>query len=331
MHSVSQRCYARIGLVGNPSDGYAGKTLSVICKNFYADVTLNQSDRLIIEPDQYRFDSVGDLQNLVAADGYYGASRIFKATVKVFSDYVAAYLPAADLSTNFTISYKTNIPRMVGLAGSSALVVATLKALMAFHSIKIDLRILPSIALQVERSELNIGGGLQDRVIQFYEGLVLMNFADCETVDGYQCGHYSQLDADLLPSIYLAYSDKGAEPTEVFHNDLRARYDAGESSVVAAMQSLIQLTDHALVALENGNHEAFSQLMDENFNIRRSVSQLNPYHIKMIESARSCGASAKYAGSGGAIVGAYRNESQFAELQQCLGAIGCEVIKPVFV
>ena len=40
MISIRKRAYARAGLVGNPSDGYFGKTLSVIVRNFWAETTL---------------------------------------------------------------------------------------------------------------------------------------------------------------------------------------------------------------------------------------------------------------------------------------------------
>lgn len=36
---------------------------------------------------------------------------------------------------NFTMSYDTNIPRQVGLAGSSAICYACVKALMKFHGL----------------------------------------------------------------------------------------------------------------------------------------------------------------------------------------------------
>ena len=173
MQQTKEKCYARLGLIGNPSDGYGGKTLSVVCKNFFAEVTLTQSDQLIIVPDAYQFDSVTELVSHVSDNGYYGAQRLFRATIKVFVDYLSSKGSSQALSPAFNLSYQTNVPRMVGLAGSSALIVATLKALMKFYDVAIDLRVLPSLALKVERYELKIGGGLQDRVIQFYEGLVL--------------------------------------------------------------------------------------------------------------------------------------------------------------
>jgi len=47
---IEERAYARAGLLGNPSDGYFGKTISIIVKNFGAQVTLYQSPELKIEP-----------------------------------------------------------------------------------------------------------------------------------------------------------------------------------------------------------------------------------------------------------------------------------------
>jgi glucuronokinase len=49
----------------------------------------------------------------------------------------------------------------------------------------------------------------------------------------------------------------------------------------------------------------------------------------MVETARRCGASAKFAGSGGAIIGVYRDETMFNELCHRLAAIGSDTIKPM--
>ena len=51
----------------------------------------------------------------------------------------------------------------------------------------------------------------------------------------------------------------------------------------------------------------------------------------MVATARHAGASANYAGSGGAIIGVYREEAMYSELRRQLEAIGCRVIKPLVV
>ena len=40
MRIFKTKAYARAALVGNPSDGYHGKTISLIVKNFSADVVI---------------------------------------------------------------------------------------------------------------------------------------------------------------------------------------------------------------------------------------------------------------------------------------------------
>jgi glucuronokinase len=37
---ITSRVFARIGLLGNPSDGYHGKTISFALANFYAEVSI---------------------------------------------------------------------------------------------------------------------------------------------------------------------------------------------------------------------------------------------------------------------------------------------------
>ena len=75
------------------------------------------------------------------------------------------------------------------MAGSSAIIVATLRCLMEFYGVEIPLEAQPTFVLAVEKEELRIAGGLQDRVIQVYEGLVYMDFdkARARDVDGYTC------------------------------------------------------------------------------------------------------------------------------------------------
>lgn len=48
----------------------------------------------------------------------------------------------------------------------------------------------------------------------------------------------------------------------------------------------------------------------------------------IVDEARAAGASAKFAGSGGAIVGTYEDDAQYAALERDLAAIGCKTLKP---
>jgi glucuronokinase len=332
---IRRKAYARAGLVGNPSDGYHGKTISIIVRNYCAEVVLYEWEDVELiwsDEDQSRFRSIQDLARDVKLHGYYGGIRLVKAAIKKFVEFCQARGLALH-DRNFSIRYHSTIPRQLGMAGSSAIIVATLRCLIDFYQVPIPLEVQPSLALAVESEELGIAAGLQDRVIQVYEGLVYMDFARerMREQGGYRYGVYERLAPALLPPLYIAYKAEVSEPTEVFHNDIRARYNRGETKVVEAMVKFAGLAAQAREALEQRDAERLAQLMDENFDTRRSIYQLPTAQVEMVEVARKVGASAKFAGSGGAIIGAYRDETMFADLQAVLGKIRCAVIKPQIV
>lgn len=47
---IEHKAYARVGLLGNPSDVYYGNTISLNIANFYATVKLVPSKDLFIQP-----------------------------------------------------------------------------------------------------------------------------------------------------------------------------------------------------------------------------------------------------------------------------------------
>ncbi|MEM7029912.1 MAG: GHMP kinase [Chloroflexota bacterium] len=329
---IRNRAYARAGLLGNPSDGYNGKTISFISKNFWAEVVLYEWDSVDIvlaEGDRARFRTVYDLAQDVVLHGYYGGIRLVKATIKRFVEYCQHRgLPLHE--QNFSVRYSTNIPRQVGLAGSSSIIVATLRCLMEFYDVEMPIEIQPTFVLSIEQEELGITAGLQDRVIQIYEGLVYMDFSkEAErTITGLTCYNYESLDASLLPPIYISYHDALSEPTEFFHNDIRGRYDRGDETVIQAMEHFADLAAQGREAIMQGDGERLGKLIDENFDTRDGIYNLPPWQAKMIQTARQCGATAKFAGSGGAIVGTYEDEAMFNEISARMADIGSKTFKP---
>jgi glucuronokinase len=335
MQIIRKRAYARAGLLGNPSDGYNGKTIALSVRNFWAEVVLYEWDSVEIvlaEDDRARFSSVQELARDVRLHGYYGGIRLIKATIKRFVDYCNAQELALH-ACPFSIRYSTTIPRQVGLAGSSAIITATLRALMEYYGITIPREVQPSLVLAVEREDLKIGAGLQDRVVQVYEGLVYMDFAAAreQMIDGYRCYSYEPLDPALLPPVYIAYHDALSEPTEVFHNDIRSRFDRGEPAVVEAMLRFADIAARGREALLAGDRAELDRLADLNFDTRRSIFSLAPWQIAQVETARACGASAKFAGSGGTIVGFYRDGAMLDALREALGQQHSRVLVPQIV
>jgi len=88
---ITKRSYARVGLVGNPSDGFYGKTIALSIANFWAEVTIYESERVCLLPhplnDPTEFGSLGDLYGISKKDGYLGGLRLLQATCKSFFQY----------------------------------------------------------------------------------------------------------------------------------------------------------------------------------------------------------------------------------------------------
>lgn len=292
MEIIRRSAYARAGLMGNPSDGYHGKTLSVIVRNYHAEVVLYEWEDVEIvlaEEDRVRFGSINELARDVELHGFYGGIRLVKATIKTFVEYCRGRYPLHD--RNFAIRYQTNIPRAVGLAGSSAIITATMQALVDFYDVPISQDVMPSLILSVESQQLGIAAGLQDRVVQVYGGLVFMDFSLNRMVDkeGLTCGIYEPLSPAMLPPLYLAFCEDSGEPTEVMHNDLRARYDRGDPEVVGAMIEFAKLAQEARDALVSERPEDLSSLVDRNFDLRHSICRLPAEHVRMVQVARDVG------------------------------------------
>lgn len=331
MKTISQRAYARAGLLGNPSDGYHGKTISIIVRNFSADVRFTESDQLCLVPspeEEPVFNSPEELVKQINDHGYYGGVRLLKAAIKRFSEFCRATNRALP-EHNFTMAYAANIPRQVGLAGSSAIVTAAMRGLMDWYGIEIQPHLLASLTLSAEL-ELGIPAGLQDRVIQAYEGLVYMDFDESKmkSQDGLEFGVYEQLDPRLLPNLYIAYATNGGEPTEVLHNNLKQRFQRGVAEVVEAMKQFASLAEQGVQAIQRQDAKLLGSLIDQNFDLRSQICQLHPQHVRMIQTARDVGASAKYCGSGGAIVGIVEGDDMFSNLKSAMAKIDCHVIVP---
>jgi glucuronokinase len=213
------------------------------------------------------------------------------------------------------------------MAGSSAIICACLRALAEFYRVEIPRHLQPNLILSVENDELGIPAGLQDRVIQVYEGVVFMDF-NRGLIEKRGYGEYTEIDPALLPPLYIAYTKRLSEGTEVFHNDIRSRWNRGERDVVSAMYHWAGLAERVREMLLAGRGREIGPLLNENFDLRRRLYKISKGNIDMVEAARDAGASAKFTGSGGAIVGTYEDDAMFHRLEKTLEPMGVAVIKP---
>ena len=271
---------ARAALLGNPSDGYGGAVVAFAFADFEASVSVSGAEDA--HPDA--------LPLLRAAAGRAGAGGA-------------------------PLRMRTSIPREVGLGGSSAIVIAALRAL-GTDAPPDD---LARQALAVEVEDLGIAAGLQDRLVQAHGGVLVMDFG---------AGTVERLDPGLLPPLYVAWREDAGKPSGRFHRGLRARFDRGEPAVVDAMAELGDVARLGADALQTGDHELLAELVDRTFDLRAAIADLDRRHVRMIELARAAGASANYAGSGGAIAGTLPHPDAFGEVEAALASAGCAVIRP---
>lgn len=324
--------FARAGLIGNPSDGYHGKTISFVIRDFAAKVSLYESREIEIIPslqDRSKYKSAADLYDDVKNNGYYGGIRLMKATICRFIEYCRQN--QIDIShKNFSIRYRSTIPRRLGLAGSSALITATLRCLLEYYEVDIPRPIQPNLILSVETEKLGIAAGLQDRVIQVYEGAVFMDF-DRDYMAEHGHGRYEELDPAGLPNLFIAYRIDLGEGSETFHNNIRGRWETGDPEVRQAMLDFASYAQEARDLIQAGCGREIGPLLDKNFDRRRTLYQLDPRNIDMVERARSVGAHAKFSGSGGAIVGVFEDDTMFERLVSVMRDGAIAVFRPTIV
>lgn len=309
---IETRAHARAGLLGNPSDMFGGKVLAVPVQNWQARAELWEVPEIqlihnpVHDPMVFR-DGLEQLDLVVGIQGYYGGLRLMLSACQRFWQWCREHrfhLP----DKSFALRYDTNIPRQVGLGGSSAIVTAVINGLLKFYDISgelYDLADLPNLVLAAETG-LGISAGLMDRVVQVYDGLVWMDF-DRSHFCEHGHGRYESLDPGLLPSMFVAWDPNYRKPEDSggVHISFRERWKRGDEEIHAAMAELAVIAEDGVKALRRVDRIKFGKTMAANFAVRRRLYRLpdDNVNVRMIEIARAYDCPANQCGSGGAIVG----------------------------
>lgn len=324
---VTRRAYARAGLLGNPSDLFGGKTVAFTVANFAADVSLKPADCFEIVENAavaYGCDRIGALASLPAVPVQTGASALFTAAARrFFAGRPELLLRANGDRGGMRMGYRTDIPRQVGLAGSSALIVATLRALTAWFGANIDPAELAEMALAAEAVELGTAAGPMDRVIQAYEGVVSMDFSRPR---GPQC--YMRIDPATLPPLMIAWDARGGEHSGQVHGDVVQRWRRGEDRLRERVQVFPEIVEAGLACLERGDADGFADCVDRNLDARADIYGLSERDRRMVECARQVGTAAKFCGSGGAILAVPRRSVTLAQIAAAFHSAGYPTVIP---
>ena len=302
---------ARIGLLGNPSDGYNGQCISALARNWRSRCVLTPHENrwdftisISCGDELLEFKSLADLANNAPDLSEGGLSRlVLGALIHFQEDCVASGL--AIEASGFKLNLETNIPRQVGLAGSSAVITAVTRCLLTHHGLGTALppHAIADMVLKVETDRLAIHGGLQDRLPQAYNRMLHMDFRE-ELMVGRGWGAYSHMDESLLPKMWLAYGGTGEESGKV-HAALPARWAEQEPVMVRVINELAWCAHRGKEALVTGDVDALSTEINRNFDLRTELFGEDTLgeNLAMVQLARSLGSCAKQPGSGGSIIG----------------------------
>ncbi|PRW58585.1 glucuronokinase 1 isoform A [Chlorella sorokiniana] len=284
--TITSRVYSRIGLLGNPSDGFEGACLSLSLANWWAEVTLTPSATLAFMPnpecDPLEFQSPAAFVGHIRGCGFYGGIRLLQAMALRFFEHCRQHgisLPPG--APNFKLSYSTTIPRQRGLSGSSAIATAALNCLLRHYGLEaaIPPADRPQLVLAAE-AELGIAAGLQDRVVQVYGGLVHMDFS---TDTPFKRGQ----------GRYTAAAPPGKDSGSV-HARVKQLWLAGDPATRDAMRQIATLVPAGRMALDQQKWHVLAALMSRNFQLRRQLygdAVVGPQNLAMVALAESVGAA----------------------------------------
>ncbi|MCU1393546.1 MAG: hypothetical protein JWM34_1974 [Ilumatobacteraceae bacterium] len=327
---VVHRVAARVGLVGNPSDGFGGAVLGTIVPGLSASVTARAADGIVIAgPDMSeRWSSLREWLDGIAphdSHGSDGGQRIISASLWTLVEHLRWMRPEAP-ERGAAVSWRTDIPISVGLAGSSALAVGTIGAVAECWGITLDPRVCAALALSAERDVLGIAAGWQDRIVQAFGCTVLVDALTMGDVDGVAVPAVHAVAAPVGGStrvrLVVGWHAGSGSSSDDYHAPLQR--DPG--SLALPMTELAALARAATVSLEHGDVDAFAAAVDEGWRIRQACVPLRPDHTAIVECVRAAGVAATTPGSGGSVVAVCHDAGEVDRVRDVLRSAGCEAV-----
>lgn len=301
---------------------------------FSATVLVSREDGFRIDPSPTGDDTFETLAEVrrhverhVERHGVTGSRELLTATIHRLVGHTGIDLPPC------SISVRTDIPRSVGLAGSSAIVIAAIRALLAFHGApRLEPDELSALALSVETDVLGIRAGLQDRVVQATGEPVLMCFGPEHRRDvrGFTVGTYETIRPTAAIELMIAALPASAEPSGLAHAGLHRRHLAGDPALRTATAALAACALDAAAAWKAGDARSLGRAMDDTFDIRAEMMELRADHRTLVDVTRQAGGHANFAGSGGSVSIVSPDRSKAGAIRRALENLGCVVISCEF-
>jgi galactokinase/mevalonate kinase-like predicted kinase len=279
----------RCGIIGNPTDMYGGSVISCSTRE-RAYVSLEPGDDLILEADE------GPVPIRQRADLQLKGDHcdILRAVIA----HQRAYRLKAHLRC------WSEIPFAAGLSGSTALLAAALRVVLAHEGVLVPPHHFAELARSVELNHLGVVCGYQDQYMAGFGGLNYMDFRDKEFYREVMSEPYATVEP-LTPHlgplpVPVILANTGVQHNSgVVHKPIRERWLEGDREVVDAYVRIGKLAREGKKALLNADWRLLGELMNENHDIQRRLGGSGPENERLIEAALRAGAyGAKLAGAG---------------------------------
>lgn len=223
----------RCGIIGNPSDIYGGAVLSCsIPQRAKCRLVVGGEDRLPEDP------------------------RLWLAAIRRFP-----------LETGTHVEWSTDVPRSSGLAGSTALLAATLACVMKAVGQEPDLKSPQGLAAfsellrDIERNEANVTCGYQDAYMVVHGGLQFMDFCGKHPTQPGPVGKLTPLDAELP---FLLVGTGVERLSASVHGPIIQAWLSGHERVIHAMDEITALAHIGKDALLKGDYQTLALAMARN-------------------------------------------------------------------
>lgn len=292
-NSFAGRCPARAVLAGNPSDWFGGSVVAVPINDLRAMAVATSSDTFAVR----------------SVDPY--VYRVLRATGDAFVDHCGS-LP------NVRLSASTEIPIGVGLGGSSAIVIAGLRALGAWTNERWEPNELASVALSVERDRLGINAVPSDHLLQATGSAAVV---DC-----------AELNATVvaIPSdwtIFVAWAPGGDPHSDTGLRSVQRRFARGDVGVQKAISELVAQAGAAATAINERNMSALGTAINQTFEVRTSILDVDPRQRELVDIGRQLGAAVNCGITPGAIVGLARDPGDINAIRDAYQRAGAHVVR----
>ena len=279
----------RCGIIGNPTDMYGGTVISCSTAE-RARCTLMESKTLTICLDS-RVEEIRAARDLEQTGG---PTDIVKAML--------SYFELDPRSFRYRVYASSDVPVCAGLAGSTAMVVAILGAVMTQLGIRGDPYTIAETARKIEYRVMKIMCGYQDQHMAAFGGLNYMDFrgkASLNQEDDEPLATVEPLH-DTVPDLPIVVAHTGiTRNSGRVHRSIRERWLEGERQVVEGYKRIAHLARLGKKAVLSGDWERLGELMNENHAIQRALGGSGPQNDLLIEVALENGAlGAKLAGAG---------------------------------